>query len=556
MSCVSSDSEVEEIAPKPKFKPRPVRRPTPVRAGNRNSETTAQKDSGLRAQSSYLSDSDGSSSEEAYDDDFFRLRPPVNIQEPEEDTVTAMRAAEEAKAASVEPQKQAALVTLQIADADGSSDDGLTNAGNDVDDDDSDVEELTGGASDAQKNNLGKRKNSGGDGVTGSRKRRSRSVSLTPPPETQPPTLPVAAHTGAANTTASPSESNVLILDSDAEPDSELRLQCRRQRQTAHIDSLDPALQAVIQDSDHLSSHAAGTTSKGMLSARSSFQADESRPPYTQAGTTAAAAMGTPSRAQAGTDLLKIQTEFQFMYDDEFLNLEVPAMWDAKRWRRRTKVIQKLNERIAVVVFSSDTMGKALQAFSDNFAVDVIATDPVLMSNSIRVFPTSLVSSLGNKPVLYIKVYPRSVHLRLREKEALERARHAMEYEQAQRELQLTRELQRATGADALDLDQDIDVPESLGGVGGGGSVLNTNQDGAGAAAVRIKIRDRSGRDTLLLVVATTTIQSIINNYREMAGIPESTKVTLEFDDEKLDPGDTVGDTEIEDDDMLTAHSR
>ncbi|KAJ2486656.1 hypothetical protein IWW37_005547 [Coemansia sp. RSA 2050] len=197
----------------------------------------------------------------------------------------------------------------------------------------------------------------------------------------------------------------------------------------------------------------------------------------------------------------------------------------------------------------TDSIEKALQVFSDHFSVNVIATDPVLMMNSMRVFPTSTMASLGIRPVYYVSVYPRSVFNREREREALERARRAIEQEQAQRDLEMARTLQRsvdATGSQTLLIDDDLhgvdSSQQSLGML-----------PGDSGKSVRIKIRDKSGKDTLLLVTTTTTVQTIIDNYVSMAGLEDKTAVALEFDDERLDPGSTIGDTEIEDDDMLTA---
>ncbi|KAJ1931403.1 hypothetical protein FBU59_006725 [Linderina macrospora] len=73
------------------------------------------------------------------------------------------------------------------------------------------------------------------------------------------------------------------------------------------------------------------------------------------------------------------------------------------------------------------------------------------------------------------------------------------------------------------------------------------------AGTIRIKIRDREGKDTLLRVAPATLVQTIIDHYRQIAQLPETTTVALEFDDERLDPGTALEDAEIEDDDMLTA---
>ncbi|KAJ2841299.1 hypothetical protein GGI22_007947, partial [Coemansia erecta] len=52
----------------------------------------------------------------------------------------------------------------------------------------------------------------------------------------------------------------------------------------------------------------------------------------------------------------------------------------------------------------------------------------------------------------------------------------------------------------------------------------------------------------------TATVQAIIDNYKSIAKLDARANVRLEFDDEALDPRSRVGDTEIEDDDMITAY--
>ncbi|KAJ2628058.1 hypothetical protein H4R22_004095, partial [Coemansia sp. RSA 1290] len=241
----------------------------------------------------------------------------------------------------------------------------------------------------------------------------------------------------------------------------------------------------------------------------------------------------------------KVQIEFRFMFDPEFLASELPCMWEKQRWGRvkptSTKTIEKkLNGQVAVIAFTSDLVANALKAYSDAFYVDVLATDPVLMNGTMRVFPTSTVASLGSDLAFYIKVFPRSVYNRWHEREALEKARLAQEREQARKDMEMVRALQEHAAAHGVDELQDSDENEQPG-------------DAPAAGGIRIKIRDRAGRDTLLLVTAETSVETVIRNYRQLAKLPEATSIQLEFDDEALDPSDTIGDTEIEDDDMLTA---
>ncbi|KAJ2809386.1 hypothetical protein H4S07_003219 [Coemansia furcata] len=284
---------------------------------------------------------------------------------------------------------------------------------------------------------------------------------------------------------------------------------------------LDPALRAIVHSSDAAGRHTSGP------------------------------ATTNPAAAE------KAHIEFHFVYDDEFLQYDLPRIWEPKRWGQVTlqhhaHVKKCLDARIAVVVFMTESMEKALQTFSDHFSVNVIATDPVLMMNSMRVFPTSTMASLGIRPVYYVTVYPRSVFNREREREALERARRAMEQEQAQRDLEMARTLQRS--ADATE-NQSLLIDDGF-------NAANDSQEGLGVlpgdteTSVRIKVRDKSGKDTLLMVTTATTVQAIIDNYVSIAGLCSATAVTLEFDDERLNPSSTIADTEIEDDDMLTVFWR
>ncbi|KAJ1719574.1 hypothetical protein LPJ61_006284, partial [Coemansia biformis] len=266
---------------------------------------------------------------------------------------------------------------------------------------------------------------------------RSRSVSLTPPPSLEPQgrTNDSPDDRGYQHSRNEPGD--VYILDSDSEP-SVQPVRSSARRLDSDISSLDPALQAVFRSGETSSSRAGSATAMGAgnldhVRSPGSFRSSPQPDP---------AAAATMSRARPSGVLEKVQVEFQFMYDDDFLNYELPAFWEAKRWKRvkiheRNKVIKKLSERIAIIVFTSDTMDKALRAYAGAFAVDVLATDPVLLNRTMRVFPTSTLASLGDKLAHYITAVPRSVYNRMREKEALEQAQLAREREQAQRDFEM-----------------------------------------------------------------------------------------------------------------------
>ncbi|KAI8058481.1 hypothetical protein BDF22DRAFT_42552 [Syncephalis plumigaleata] len=70
---------------------------------------------------------------------------------------------------------------------------------------------------------------------------------------------------------------------------------------------------------------------------------------------------------------------------------------------------------------------------------------------------------------------------------------------------------------------------------------------------IHLKIRDKAGNDEKLRVKPTTLVSTIINEYIRIRQLPETANVRLELEGDILDPQHKVGDTDVEDDDMLTA---
>ncbi|KAJ2426191.1 hypothetical protein GGF41_002149, partial [Coemansia sp. RSA 2531] len=466
MSFVISDSEGEDThpAPPPKFRPRVVNRPTPVRARRASSSTNTSKGKEVAggAAALHLSDSDDDEDSGSDDTSFFRMgRPSLGLTSAIDANDSDGSEREAPKAPSVSPPPQVTtdtrLESIDYSDSDSQDDDNVGNR----------LQQHYGSAE--------KRKHSdNSDQADHSRLRRSRSVSLTPPPEPHR-----ASTTLGQKTRQDSTEPDVQVLDSDSDTDIVATASTslsQRLRMEESLD-LDPALRAIVQSS-------------------SATRRQTARP------------------ATTDIEVAKAHIEFHFIYDEEFLQYDLPRIWEHKRWgqvslQNRPKVTKRLDARIAVVVFMSETMEKALQTFSDHFSVNVVATDPVLMMNSMRVFPTSTMASFGIRPVYYVTVYPRSVFNREREREALERARRAMEREQAQRGLEMAQTLHQsadATESHPLPVDDDLqsagDSQQGLGMLPG-----NTGKP------LRIKVRDKSGKDTLLLVTTATTVQAIIDNY-------------------------------------------
>ncbi|KAJ1898677.1 hypothetical protein LPJ66_002609 [Kickxella alabastrina] len=480
---INSDSEVEEVSSRPSLTPRVTRRPVPILP--RRVSGSADNNSGAN-RTPYTNDSDSDGSDDA---SFFRLRQPA-INTPIVESETNNNASFESSPNKSQPV--GGSLDPSEGESSSSSDDG----------DDSVCEVVSV-----------KRKYSDSETSLETSKRRARSVSLTPPPgdsagkrQISVPVPAGAKMTAVCGQQQGSSGGDALLLDSDNET-TPLNNQCSQKQDRAQIhqwdtgmQDLDPSLQAAMFNND-----------------------------------------------TSGVSLLeRVQVEFQLVYDAEFLSIDVPAMWNPKRWARvkpgdQDKITKKLNNRIAVVVFSNDTVGRALQAFSDNFTIDVMATDPVLKHNSMRIFLTSKLSSLGNLPVFYVKVFPRSVFNRMMEKDHMARQRQDMELEQAERDLELVHRLRQNAG----EASESVDTTDN--------ADCGLAESASAPVGIRIKIRDSQGKDVLLMVAPTTTVQSIIDNYCKIAGLPAGTQVSLEFDDEKLNPKATVGETDIEDDDMLSA---
>ncbi|KAG0074815.1 Protein esc2 [Podila epicladia] len=67
-----------------------------------------------------------------------------------------------------------------------------------------------------------------------------------------------------------------------------------------------------------------------------------------------------------------------------------------------------------------------------------------------------------------------------------------------------------------------------------------------------IKLRGLDTQDEKLRVKKSTTIEAVLKHYRRLKKLDPDTPVHLSWDDEDLDPTSTIGDTDVEDDDMLS----
>ncbi|KAJ2106890.1 sporulation protein rmd1 [Coemansia sp. RSA 922] len=284
MSFVISDSEGEDThpAPLPKFRPRVVNRPTPVRARRTSSSTNTSKGKEVAggAAALHLSDSDDDEDSGSDDTSFFRMgRPSLGLTSAIDANDSDGSEREAPKAPSVRPPPQVTtdirLESIDYSDSDSQDDDNVGNR----------LQQHYGSAE--------KRKHSdNSDQADHSRLRRSRSVSLTPPPEPHR-----ASTTLGQKTRQDSTEPDVQVLDSDSDADIVATASTslsQRLRMEESLD-LDPALRAIVQSSSATRRQTAGP-------------------------------------ATTDIEAAKAHIEFHFIYDEEFLQYDLPRIWEHKRW--------------------------------------------------------------------------------------------------------------------------------------------------------------------------------------------------------------------------------
>ncbi|KAF9578875.1 hypothetical protein BGW38_005115, partial [Lunasporangiospora selenospora] len=171
-----------------------------------------------------------------------------------------------------------------------------------------------------------------------------------------------------------------------------------------------------------------------------------------------------------------------------------------------------------------------------------------------RLMPSSTPQSLEFPPTSVVDVYEASAYKYIKNKETLERNQRIEQLEKqaaeeataaAEAEAKQKREqekaIQKENRKEVGDEEEEEDGPEEE----------EEEEDTDGRGYLFIKLRGDRTADEKLRVKKTTRIQAILSHYRRVKGIPAESTTKLEFDDEALDPELTIGDTEIEDDDML-----
>ncbi|KAF9949095.1 hypothetical protein BGZ72_009058 [Mortierella alpina] len=157
-------------------------------------------------------------------------------------------------------------------------------------------------------------------------------------------------------------------------------------------------------------------------------------------------------------------------------------------------------------------------------------SEAVFTFRGARLMPSSTPQSLEFPRYTVIEVYKADTYKFVKDQEARERSMKLAELERQEEEL--------ARMQAPADKSKTSETP----------------QDGTDADAeplLYIKLRGKNTADVKIRVKPSTTVQAIISHYKNIKEIGADVPARLEFDDEAMDPSTTVGNTDIEDDDML-----
>ncbi|KAG9069314.1 hypothetical protein KI688_010214 [Linnemannia hyalina] len=366
--------------------------------------------------------------------------------------------------------------------------------------------------------------------------KRKREVSLTPPPEhlirRYPTHIPPVSRPSTAATTIA------IDLDDDDfekmdELDPELASIAAKLNTIASQQSMEGA--SPLSPSS-LSQPLANST----LSQSQSSQPSQPSPSIPDAATASTSSHGSGNSANAGAASAGATGSLHQPSSPSDYNTVLLVI----RMNRHPLLIippeaveaQKILERtVQVTVRSNNPFREMMTFYCNQKGVNYAST--VFTYLGMRLMPSSTPAALDFPARVIIDVYSQEAFKYIKEQENLERSRKLAEME---------RQAAEAAAAAAYELQRQKDDS--------GGESGNQHNDAEGDTSeerIFIKLRGKDTADHKIQVKKTTTVHAIITHYKSIKGIPTSTVVRLEFDDEALDPTTVIGNTEVEDDDML-----
>ncbi|KAF9964720.1 hypothetical protein BGZ70_006053 [Mortierella alpina] len=191
------------------------------------------------------------------------------------------------------------------------------------------------------------------------------------------------------------------------------------------------------------------------------------------------------------------------------------------------KMLEQLRLPIKVVVKANKSFRELMEHYCH---VKYLPFSEVVFTfRNARLMPSSTPESLEFPRFAVIDVYNVFAYKLVKNQEAQERSMKLAELER--QEAELARMQAPTDSSESNEAQQDSEE--------------------ADADYLYIKLRGKDTTDLRVRVKPSTTVQAILSHYKNQKKIDADTPIRLEFDDEAMDPSTTVGNTDIENDDML-----
>ncbi|KAG0251576.1 hypothetical protein BG011_007514 [Mortierella polycephala] len=197
-------------------------------------------------------------------------------------------------------------------------------------------------------------------------------------------------------------------------------------------------------------------------------------------------------------------------------------------------LMKNLETPVIATVKAEKSFKELMQWFCDLKRMEF--KDTTFTFRGARLMPSTTPHHMDFPPMAVVDVYEAIAYKYVKEQENLERAKKLAEVErQAEEQAEEQAQLEQQQKSQQDERNNETGAEEEEGEV----------------EYLFIKLRGKDTLDEKIRIKKTTTVQAIVGHYIKVKKISPETPVKLEFDDEVLDANMVIGDTEVEDDDML-----
>ncbi|KAF9380525.1 hypothetical protein CPC16_010286 [Podila verticillata] len=355
--------------------------------------------------------------------------------------------------------------------------------------------------------------------------KRKRELSLTPPPE-----APVIHYKPTYDThkpLPQPSKYDTIDLDDDDDD----------------VQELDPELVSIAQKLSKRSGLTRNASDDAMISPTlqpNSFFSSSSQP---GSGLQSPNPMFSPSSQEhSGPQETATPVESTPVID---INIMIRKIRDPRLVvpPDMEQVMRAIEAPIKFIIKSDQAFRMSMELYCRQKHTQLAEVVFALRGN--RLLPSSTPQTVDCPRIAVVDVYEADAFKYYKEQEKLQEAQRLaqmeMELAQLQRQQEIEKKREEEASAKAL---------EQASGANDEGD--DEEEEEVEEEFLFIKLRGLDTQDEKLKVKKSTTVEAVLKHYRKLKKLDADTLVTLSWDDEDLDPASTIGDTDVEDGDMLT----